>query len=312
MNQKNKQIKLWQGILVLVSAAIILFIAAPAFLAPFGMYGTLIGEWLMLAVALLLATVMGNSPKELFPLKKPTLSGSFGAVLMWVGAFLVEITLVLILYIFFPEAIWNVNSGLSESMLTIPFLSAFFIIAVTPAICEEAVFRGIFLKSLNPEKYKWPAILVCGAIFGLFHGDVFRFVPTAIGGAVMAYMLVESKNMFYNCLFHFINNLLPLVLLYGMKDIYESMGVWSNYGYQDNHMMVLSAGIYMMLSAAAPSCLYIGNYLLHSNTPGYRKKLFPSNSPGTVITLIAVSGGIFIVGAALMVFGLVTTIMPLI
>lgn len=318
MYKDYKQIKLWQGVLVLGLAAVIIFVAAPVFLRPLGMYGTLLAEWLMLAVTLVLVLAFGSRPGELIPLKRPTGSGIFGTLLMWVGAFLVEITLILILSIFFPEDILSVNAGLSESLVSIPFWAAFLIIAVTPAVCEEVVFRGVFLKSLNPQKHKWAAIAICGVIFGIFHGDVFRFVPTAIGGVVMAYILLESGNMFYNCFFHFINNLLPVILLFSMKDVYKDvyenvhkgMEVWSTPGYQET--LVTSVGVYMIMCAAAPGCLYIGNYLLHSHTPGYREKLFPSGKPGTVIALIIISVLLFLVGTILTVYGLIRAVMPMI
>lgn len=312
MYKNYKQIKLWQGLVVLVSAALIIFVVSPKALAPFGLYGTLLAEWLMLASALLLVLVFKGNPKELFPVKKPSAGGVFGTILMWVGALLIEMTLVLLLSIFFPERILNVNIGLSTQMVNVPFIAAFLIVAVTPAVCEEAVFRGVFLRSLNPEKHKWAAIMICAAVFGIFHGDPIRFVPTAIGGAVMAYILLESGNMIYNGLFHFINNLLPIVLLFGMSGVYEKLGVWNSQGtldmtaVQGSYTFVLSAGLYMMMCAAAPSCLYIGNYLLHSKIPGYRDKLFPSGKPGVVITLIVTSGLLFLGGAALLLIGIMS------
>ena len=49
-----------------------------------------------------------------------------------------------------------------------------------------------------------------GIIFGLFHGSVWRFLPTAILGGVLTYIMLETENMFYPALFHFTNNFLPL------------------------------------------------------------------------------------------------------
>ena len=306
MDKNYKQLKVWQGLAVLASAAVVIFIVSPGLLSPFGIYGSLLAEWLMLAAALGLVLAFRGNPRELFPFRKPAGVGIFGTVLMWVGAFLVEMTLVLLVSILFPEEIQGVNAGLSSEMLNIPFLAALLIIAVTPAICEEIVFRGIFLKSLKPQKYKWAAILISGAIFGAFHGDVFRFIPTAVGGVVLAWILLESGNMFYNCFFHFINNLLPIILLFGMKDVYAQLGAWNAAGYQSKSLPMMSAGLYMMMCAAAPACLYIGNYLLHSRTPGYRDKLFPKGRPGTVIGLIAISAALFLCGAGLMLYGFIS------
>lgn len=311
MNKNYKQIKLWQGLVVLVSAAFVLFVIGAGSMVPFGLYGTLLVQWLMLAVVLILVMLFRWNPREVFPVSKPSGAGIFGTVLIWVGSFLIEITLILLLSIFFSEQIMGVNAGLSTQMIDVPFIAAFLIVAVTPAICEEAVFRGAFLQSLNPQKHKWAAILISGCVFGLFHGNVFRFVTTAIGGVVMAYMLLESKNFIYNCLFHFINNLLPVILLFGMSGVYEKLGVWGTegtfdmQGVQSGYAFMMSAGIYMMMCAAAPSCLYIGNYLLHSRIPGYREKLFPSGKPGIVIFLIISSVTLFIGGIALLICGII-------
>ena len=47
----KKPLKIWQGVLTLLVSAIILFVAAPILLSPFGMYGSLLGELLLLGVA---------------------------------------------------------------------------------------------------------------------------------------------------------------------------------------------------------------------------------------------------------------------
>ena len=306
MSKNYKQLKVWQGLVVLASAAVVIFIVSPTVLSPFGIYGSFLAEWLMLAAALGLVLAFRGNPRELFPFRRPAGAGVFGTFLMWVGAFLIEMTLVLLVSIFFMEEMQGVNAGLSSAMMNIPFLAAVLIVAVTPAVCEEIIFRGIFLKSLKPHKYKWVAILISGVVFGAFHGDIFRFIPTAIGGVVMAWIILESGNMFYNCFFHFINNLLPIILLFGMKDVYAQLGVWNEIGYESTSIPMMSAGVYMMMCAAAPACIYIGNYLLHSRTPGYRDKLLPKGKPGVVIGLIVISAVLFFCGAGLAVYGVIS------
>ena len=55
---------------------------------------------------------------------------------------------------------------------------------------------------------------------------------------------------------------------------------------QGTQDMLPAVGMYLMMASAAPGAIYIGNYLLHAKTPGYRTKLFPSGKPGLVIGLI--------------------------
>ena len=49
--------------------------------------------------------------------------------------------------------------------------------AVTPAVCEEALFRGPILRGLRTRLSPVGAAVVTGLLFGLFHGDVWRFLP---------------------------------------------------------------------------------------------------------------------------------------
>ena len=40
--------------------------------------------------------------------------------------------------------------------------------------------RGVILHSLKSLKREWLIVLVMGILFGLFHGSLWRFVPTAV------------------------------------------------------------------------------------------------------------------------------------
>jgi len=82
------------------------------------------------------------------------------------------------------------------------------LLAVTPAICEETVFRGVLLggtRSLTP----WRAILLNGLVFGAFHlsfGTAFRFLPTAWLGIVIAWAVWRTGSLWVGALMHFLNN----------------------------------------------------------------------------------------------------------
>ena len=298
----KKPLKIWQGAVTLLVSAVLLFVVAPRVLSPFGMYGSLIGELLLLGVAAGAVLLFRGDFKEVFPMERPCFSGIAGTILIWVGTFLCEMVLLLILSLFFPKQILEVNDGLSTSIAAGPFWLSFVTVAISPAICEEALFRGTFVSSLRGRLGKWAVLLISGCIFGMFHGDIFRFFPTAIGGVMMGYLLWETGNLFYNMLFHFINNALPVILLYAMQGVYSKMELYTEMqsiaqGSQD---MLPAVGMYLMMASAAPGAVYIGNYLLHAKTPGYRTKLFPPGKPGLVIGLIL--GSLFLFAAGLLVF----------
>lgn len=93
----------------------------------------------------------------------------------------------------------------------------FFIAALTPAVCEELVFRGVLLQSLGREMRGWHAVVLSAAVFGAFHlsfETALRFLPTAFIGLLMGWVVWHSRSIFASMLMHFINNAFVVMLLW--------------------------------------------------------------------------------------------------
>lgn len=307
---KKRELRLWHGILALVLSAAVIFFVAPYLFAPLGIWGSMLGEWLLVVVCIVVIRFARADVREVFPLKTPGVVNSIGVVMMWIGVMLLEMALLCVIAVFFPEHFFGVQSGMQEQFLGIPLGLLVLAVAVTPAICEEVLFRGVFLNSLERGGWwnsRWISAVICGVIFGMFHGDWIRMIPTAIAGIVMSYLLLETGNLFYNCLFHFVNNLFSVLSVYFVQQIFSRIPQELNQGaelLESTEMPLFTVGLYVLLSAAAPTCIYVGNYLLHSKMEGYRKKLFPSKRADIVITLIAASGVLFLSGLVLMIYGI--------
>ena len=83
------------------------------------------------------------------------------------------------------------------------------IFAVTPALCEEAVFRGVLLSGTRESGSAIRIALLNGLVFGVFHvsfESVFRFLPTAWLGAVLAWAVLTTSSIWVGTLMHFVNN----------------------------------------------------------------------------------------------------------
>ena len=91
------------------------------------------------------------------------------------------------------------------------FLYSLFIIALLPGIVEEVMFRGYFIKAFR-EKGIWNSIVISAILFAILHLDIFRFVPVAILGVWMGYLLVKSGSIFLPILAHTANNSLALFI----------------------------------------------------------------------------------------------------
>lgn len=87
-------------------------------------------------------------------------------------------------------------------------------IAVVPGLCEELFFRGalqnIFSRMMNPHA----AIVLTGVVFSLIHFQVYGFIPRAILGILMGYLVQASGRLAPAVWAHFLNNAYATLLAY--------------------------------------------------------------------------------------------------
>lgn len=81
-----------------------------------------------------------------------------------------------------------------------------FHIALIPSICEEILFRGYVLRSLERSWGVWSAILVSGLLFGLFHLQLTNLLPLAALGVLLAFLTWRSNSLFPAVVAHLVNN----------------------------------------------------------------------------------------------------------
>ena len=90
-------------------------------------------------------------------------------------------------------------------------LQVVFFLAILPGICEEIAFRGLLLHGLRTKLSPIALCLAVGASFGLFHVDLFRLIPTAYLGTILAAVVVLTGSIFPAMLWHALNNATGLV-----------------------------------------------------------------------------------------------------
>jgi sodium transport system permease protein len=88
------------------------------------------------------------------------------------------------------------------------------LIALTPAICEEALFRGVILRGFASKLPRLTSAILTGALFGLYHVDVWRLVPTGLLGVALSLIALESDSIVPAMLTHFVNNACLVILVY--------------------------------------------------------------------------------------------------
>lgn len=305
MEEKRKSLKVYHGIIMLILAAACVFFVSPILGFKLGIYGTLLNEILLLVLAVGLTAVVRGDFKQVFPIRKPRLSAIFGTILLWIGSFLAIMIVTMIIAYFFPQEILGVSQALGMEFASVTFIISFAIVSISPAVCEEAVFRGVVMHSFDNGKNKWVAITLTGLIFGAFHGSIWRFVPTALLGIMLGYIVYETDNMIYGALFHAINNAVPLFSIFSMKSIYSNEMFQNQMSSMaDVGIPLIAIGTYVMYGAAVPLLFAIGNYLIHKGTKGEKLRLFAKEDRMKLVVLLLISGAFFVIGFLIIIFAL--------
>lgn len=81
----------------------------------------------------------------------------------------------------------------------------FVYIAVIPAVVEELLFRRTVCRSLGVYG-KGTAIVVSALLFALMHTNIEQLLYTFVAGMMLAWIYIETENIIYPMLLHFINN----------------------------------------------------------------------------------------------------------
>jgi sodium transport system permease protein len=86
------------------------------------------------------------------------------------------------------------------------FSVALFALALTPAICEEALFRGAILHGLRQRFGVQASCVLTGLLFGILHGDVWRLLPTTLLGTLLSWVVLTTGSIVPAMVIHAINN----------------------------------------------------------------------------------------------------------
>ncbi|MCI9076162.1 MAG: CPBP family intramembrane metalloprotease [Dorea sp.] len=272
-----------------------------------GIAGNIVHEMILAGMGVGVFLILKGKLKVIFPFKKPQWIKIAGTFVLWLGTYLLTMAVTLIVTFFFPSEVMGASEGVNYLVNNISVMLGMLIVAITPAICEEIAFRGALLSCFRGAKSKWTGIIIVSLFFGACHGSIWRMIPTAMLGVAMGYILLETENMIYNILFHFINNAVPVLLLgaatafvelFGGEDAWEMAESMSSA--VDVRMPLASVGMYMMWAGGAPLLIYAGRYLLHRGQPGYDRGLFPPEKKKIMAVMAGAGGAVMFFGFLLM------------
>ncbi len=148
-------------------------------------------------------------------LRLPSAFAVAGTVLIGVAwtVLSIEVSLVQSRLLHPPRELAELSSRLFDlSALPGGLLTLIAIVAISPAICEEALFRGVLLSGLRSRLGPTLTILMVGLLFGAFHLSFYRFVPTALSGILFTYLVIRTGSIVCSALAHFTLNALAILV----------------------------------------------------------------------------------------------------
>lgn len=84
---------------------------------------------------------------------------------------------------------------------------------LTPAICEEMLFRGTILSGLKKYGFKI-AVIVSSIIFTLMHGNAEQTIHQFVVGFIVGTIFYKTGNLWIGVIVHFFNNFISITQYY--------------------------------------------------------------------------------------------------
>lgn len=208
------------------------------------------GFFLLPAVALVYAK--GYDWRETLALRRLPWRGLLGAVLIGLSGWAVA-SGVLIRVLPPPDSLVKaLEKILMMDERTVPLWQVWLLMAVTPALCEETLFRGVILSGFR-RLGQWPALLLTGLLFGLAHASIYRMLPTFFLGVLFGYAVWKTGSIWAGVICHALNNGL-MALLARSRETIEQFGLsgqkYLPWEYVAVGAVLLAAGLWLVRGGA--------------------------------------------------------------
>jgi len=89
----------------------------------------------------------------------------------------------------------------------------FLLMALSPGICEEILFRGAILGTLRQRWKPWKSIVVSSLMFGFLHFSVYRLFATSVLGGAFGWMLIQTGSIYPGMIAHAWSNSIALLIV---------------------------------------------------------------------------------------------------
>lgn len=262
---KRGPIRFWQALIFAV-ATTLAFLYSGRFvyrLIPSPQLANMFSELVFFVIAgLLFILLMKNHISSVLPFRKPKGVAIGGVFVILISFFLSAQAISMLTLWLFPSQTVSASEDISSSLLS--GSSVFLMLISTtlaPAVTEEILHRGIIFRGLKNSFRSRPLIMaLTGILFGVFHISPVRWSMPILMGVIAAWIMLETDNIFYTMLLHFLYN----SLLIGASLLARSMvPVDSAKLLNSVHLTGSTVGVVLcMYGLPVPLLIYTGCWLI--------------------------------------------------
>jgi len=140
--------------------------------------------------------------------------------LLWCLVLAFSVLFLLDEIVLWQERITGVRAGLSpeiqellraDSALQLGWI--FFALALTPAVCEELLFRGFIFERFLKSGQAGQSMMMTSLLFGLFHRNLPALLPTTLAGIMLAFAVWRTGSLYSAIAMHAVINTWAILLV---------------------------------------------------------------------------------------------------
>lgn len=152
---------------------------------------------------------------------------------------------------------FRVDESQFENLITLmktPF--GYLIVGILAPVCEEMVFRGAILRSLQKsfsKKMHWWPIVFSALIFGIAHGHLLAGFHAFLVGLLLGWMYYRTNSILPGIIFHWMNNTVAFLMIKMMPQMADGKLIDLFHG--DDRLM--AGGLFFSLCIFIPSLLQL-------------------------------------------------------
>lgn len=185
--------------------------------------GILITEYLIILLPnILFLKIRGYSLKNVLKLNPITMKQGLFTVLTMVFAYPMAVFLNYVMMLLLNSVSDNLPTGVPIPSSWPEYWLALFVIAITPGICEEVMFRGT-MQSAYGRLGEKKALILSSLLFGLFHFNLMNFMGPAFLGLILGVIMIKTKSLYATILGHALNNGIALSIGFAASGMMERL-----------------------------------------------------------------------------------------